>query len=633
MRKLYGLGLLLMIIVCLPAVAYAQALNITHVDVPAAGDKASYAKFAVYFDAYDRSGKPIRNLEVKDCSLTIARRSPKIVRHSLDKFIKGDQRVGVLFLFPNAKNYSEEAFGIRHALVALAKKVDRGIDQFNFVAYDISTEQTGWERVWDGAFDSFAKHAETTDVLEPNLFASMLPALDMLKKLQDVDRKFLVMITDAEGAVFDNRDRALQMAGMFSDELQKNGVTPIVVNYSPDGMYAMPNIQMLNPIIKNGGRSFVVENRSDFEKLMTDDVYDYIWGSYIYHVAYDLTEDDVGRIEPGKYYMQLQARTPEGSVTGYSVFNLEELEWWNLMWLWIALGGACAMGLIGFGVYRLHKNHARKTALRRRLEAEERWAEKVAREFAEDKSNSLQPVPLPEDESDSEGRVLIRKRPVCAGAAEESDSVEVLPVDDNARKTSDKSEVLDGPETLEEAMREAEARLARALKDADREDSEEDEDEEYDDEDSEEGEEDSEEDKDDADDEDDNDADSEDKSGECAASECKASPRLTLPDLEREAHTADVKHSGDVAHVALIDEAGCAHSEADILEGNPHQRFEDKFSIYMDGDLSFADTGMICVTKEPPADLGMTVWENMTTVREYANGEGMLGMDSIRKDA
>ena len=612
MRKLYGFELLLMIIVCFPATAFAQRLNITHVDAPAAGTKASNASFSIYFDLYDRNGKPVRALRANDCSLMLARRSPKILKQSLLRFRDGNRSVGVLVLFPNSKNYSEDSFGIRGALIALRSKIERDIDMFNIVTYDTAPVSSGWMHATDRKLMYYIEQTRVTDVVEPNLFAAFPPALGWLEELKDVDRKFLVIITDAEGAIFSDREKAWQLINQFSSVLEKSDVTPIVVGYSPDGYYAMPNIHMLRPIVSKKGISFTADNEQSFRNIILGDVYKYIWGSYLYQVTYDLTDQE--RLEPGRYYMQLKAHTSEGDVIGYTDFKLEDLQWWNLLWLWVALGAAGSMSLMWYGVYRWRQKLAQEAAERRRIDAEDRWAEKIAREFAEEKSSSLLPVPFSMDDEDiSMVRVPIENwpvRPADIVDTDESESVEVMSPEEAARVASERKEKQAEAKPEDEVISKAEALLNKALDDADREDK-------------------------------GNDGektpsvtDVKGDAGEHKAAQSVAKAvHETKAVHEKEKRMADAKDSSGDGHKASACDACWAHSQYGILMVSPHQRFADKFSIYMDTGMDFADTDGIRVTKDPPADFGMIVRENLTTVREYANGEKMLGMASIRKDA
>ncbi len=149
---------------------------------------------------------------------------------------------------------------------------------------------------------------QNSEVLEPNLFQSFIPALSMLQSLKNVSQKYIVIISDAEGAIVSDTDRSNELIGVFTDELIKNNIIPIVIAYTPDGREAMPNSRLLKRIVLNaGGAYYMAESSSAFQNVIQRDVYDYIFGQYIYEAT--LNTKGSKYLKPDEHQLEFEVIT------------------------------------------------------------------------------------------------------------------------------------------------------------------------------------------------------------------------------------------------------------------------------------------------------------------------------------
>lgn len=290
----------------LPAFSWAYDLKIVHVDTPKEGTKAAEANISVYFDYRQGDNQmTVTGINAENCTVNIDGRTPEVLRSEVRPFTEGNQGVGVLFVFPIAKNYSEESFAIRSTLVTLIQLMNRPLDQLNAIPYDVTASPLGWTRASEGNLNRQISELQTTEVVEPNLFSTFQPAISVLENLQNVSQKYLVFISDAEGAVISDIDRSTRLIGSFTDSLKKNNIKPIIIAYSPDGPGAMSNADVIKRIATNsGGAFFKAESTSTFQKVLTSDVYNYIFKQYIYDATLDMSDYD-----EGKYNLQLVVKT------------------------------------------------------------------------------------------------------------------------------------------------------------------------------------------------------------------------------------------------------------------------------------------------------------------------------------
>lgn len=338
-----------MTVMFLPSIVFADSIKILHVSTPEEATPAEEAKVSVYFDARQSSNaSAIVGIKAEDCSILIDGKKPEVVSAEMREFKSGDQGVGILFIFPIAKNYSEESFGIRAALSSMVQMLDRPIDMVNAVPYDITSTSMGWSKASDATLSRAISELQTTEVIEPNLFSSFTTAITQLTNLQNVSQKYVVIITDAEGAIVGDSERAIQLIGAFTDELKKSQITPIVIGYSPDGMAAMNNIALIKRIATNsGGLYLLAENQTEFQQRIQRDVYDYIYKRYIYDATLDMTGDNY--LDAGKYNLQLVVKTATSEEKAGTKITWPELKK-NNTWLWVTITLLVLLGA-GVGVF------------------------------------------------------------------------------------------------------------------------------------------------------------------------------------------------------------------------------------------------------------------------------------------
>ncbi len=336
--------LFVLIITLVPAYAWANSLTIVDVDSPKEGSFTEEAELSVYFDLrHGESMSPVTGINTDNCSVLIDGKKPKVVKSEMVEFSDGNKGVGVLFIFPIAKNYTEDSFGIRTTLTTLVQLFNRNIDMVNAIPYDVGATPTGWSKASDGELSRRLGEMQTSDVLEPNLFTAFSPAISVLSNLQNVSQKYVVIISDAEGAVVGNPERANQFIGEFTNQLKKNNITPIVVGYSPDGLGAMGNVGLLKRLATNvGGPYFQAENLSRFQQIIQSDVYNYIFKQYIYRVTLDMSGDNY--LEPGKYNLQLVVKTSNSEDKAAYKIKWPQLKK-NRAWLWFTIGGVFILGI------------------------------------------------------------------------------------------------------------------------------------------------------------------------------------------------------------------------------------------------------------------------------------------------
>ena len=558
----------------LPAVAFSETLTLNQVNVPPVNALDSSATFTTYFELRDRAGDHVPGVEAEDCSLKILGHNPKIVREEIRSFREGDAGVGALFVFPIAKNYSEDFFRIRSTLVTLGQAMDRDIDMLGILPYDVYPYQRGMGRASEHRIEMELRNVENTNVLEPNLFSSFSTAYALLANLKNVSKKYLVIITDAEGAIFSDGYRARQMLDAFKRELDRANITPIVVGYSPDGVYAMPNIDMLHRLTDTNGKFFKVEDVHSFQHVMLRDVPELIWGGYVYDVTFDLSGKDA--LAPGPYHVAFEVRTPAGEATAEADIELNPMtRSISLFWLLFGIGGVLVIGLGTYALVRWHKRE-----LRRRRELLDRRADRLAREFAMERGWG----DLLEDD-------VVAQCPIRPKDYEESDSVEIcesalygdMPVESGAAS---------------DEVAAAEALLAKDLDDADRE------------------------------------AGIRSPKGGRRSKRSKRGKGAKQVKLDAGTDPREVRDPGhDVPREPAVESEAVEKARLAARAAwlrCPQQHFHDKFSICTDIVTPSGESRgvLICamrVTNAPPSDRWFLVSERLTTVRDYERDEGMQG--------
>ncbi len=188
------------------------------------------------------------------------------------------QSVGVLFAFPVSYAYKEDQYHIRATLAKLVDSMKRDKDQLNMIPYDITGTAVGWSNASDTKLTDALKNIQTTAVLEPNYFGPLQKTISSFEELKDISKKYFVMITDGEGANVENDKLASQLISASIDDLKEHEIIPIVIGYSPFGVEEMPHIDLLKRLAaESGGQYFQAESFNAFEKIMQEDVYQFIY--------------------------------------------------------------------------------------------------------------------------------------------------------------------------------------------------------------------------------------------------------------------------------------------------------------------------------------------------------------------
>lgn len=347
-----GWLVVLFLMLCSPLTALGNGLTIVDVDVPKEGDPAEKAPMTVYFDLRKGDGMAMTGIQADNCKVLIDGKSPEVVKAEIKEFQQGDRGVAVLFIFPVAKNYSEESFAIRATLSTLIQRFNRPIDMLNAVTYDQNAMSIGWSKASEATFQRAISEIQTTENLEPNLFGAFNPALAMLENLQNVSQKYLVIISDAEGAIVGDKERALRLVGNLTEQLKKHDIKPIVIAYSPDGDAGLSNIDLIKRIATNtNGAFFKADDIGKFQQVIQRDVYDFIFKQYIYEVQLNMSGDNW--VDPGKYPMQLVVTTTVGEEKAAVKVAWPKLSKSRTA-LWITLGivGFLLLCAVGFIIYR-----------------------------------------------------------------------------------------------------------------------------------------------------------------------------------------------------------------------------------------------------------------------------------------
>ena len=276
-----------------PSIAWANRLSIIDVETPQTQTPSQAAELSVYFDYESNSKMPITGLTADNCQININGKTPDVVHSEVVPFVEGDLGVGVLFVFPNSKNYSEDSFGIRSTLKNLLQKMNRPIDQLNLITYERHSTSQGWSVASEKTLINQLDKISTTDEIEPNLFVSFAPTISAFDSLKGVSQKYLVIISDAEGALFNDYERSATLIAQFIDQLKKNDIIPIIVAYSPDGRDAMPNINQISRIATQlDGYYYVAESESAFQQIMLSNIYDVIFSKYLLKATLDMSGEN-----------------------------------------------------------------------------------------------------------------------------------------------------------------------------------------------------------------------------------------------------------------------------------------------------------------------------------------------------
>ena len=303
-------------VLLIPSMVWANTISIFDVETPQAQTPSQAAELSVYF-GYESSAKmPIKGLTADNCSILIDGKMPEVVQSKMVPFVEGDKGVGVLFVFPISKNYSEDSFGIRSHLKGLLQKMDRRIDQVNAVTYDRFSQPQGWTTAGSQELFNHLSSMSNTDDIEPNLFSSFVTSISAFDTVKGVSQKYLVLISDAEGAHFSDVERANTLISAYIDQLKKSQVIPIIIAYSPDGLPAMTNIFHLKRIASElNGYYFIAESESTLQRILQMDVYNVIYSKYLLKTTLDMSGDNY--LPTGRNYpLELVVKTNPNDENG-----------------------------------------------------------------------------------------------------------------------------------------------------------------------------------------------------------------------------------------------------------------------------------------------------------------------------
>lgn len=303
--------LLFPLFLLLPALGWANDLTILGVVPPQEGTDAAEAAVSVYFDYRNSLRMHIAGLQTDHCTVQIDGKQPEIVHAEMQPFVEGDMGVAVLFVFPIAKNYAEGAFGIRSNLRTLLQRMNRPTDLVTAVTYDDKALNYGWTMPGQNKLIENIDALQNTEVIEPNFFASVAPAIAAFKDLDPIRKNYVVIISDAEGMIFNDTERAASLTSQFIDTLKKHAVTPIIIAYSPDGRAAMPNIHWLQRIATQlDGYYYMAESELTFQNILINEVYNAIYSKYLLKMTLNMSGDHA--IKPGNYPLKLSVHSKEG---------------------------------------------------------------------------------------------------------------------------------------------------------------------------------------------------------------------------------------------------------------------------------------------------------------------------------
>ncbi len=362
LRKAGLFGWLTVLLITLfPAITMAAGLKLEEIELPKEGTPAEEAHLSVYFDMRAGDNSTIVGIEPENCQLTIENKTFDITKENgqIREFVDGNKDVGILFIFPKAKNYSEEDYQFRQNLVMLLQRIkDRGNDKVNAIPFDSGSATLGWSNSSDQTLiKQLNEEVQNSDVTTPNVFSSFNPALAALESLNGVSYKYVVIITDSLGDYFgEGGTNAQRAVGNFVTEISKDKkVTPIIIGYTADDIADLADIGIIKRIATNtGGPYYEAHSVSEFTQIITRDVYDYIYKRYILDVT--LNMDGSNYLEADNYPVQLVVKINNKEEKAGIKINWPELSK-NRTTLWLVLGGILLLVIAGVIIVVIRRNN------------------------------------------------------------------------------------------------------------------------------------------------------------------------------------------------------------------------------------------------------------------------------------
>ena len=350
-----GFWLALLVGIALPSLASAQSsLEILDIDTKEA------PHVQIYFSARQSDQKPITGLKTENITLLIDGEEPPIAEKSLDEFKKGDRPVAVVVVFPIAKDYIEEFFGIRTNVAGFLRQF-RDVDWVGAVAYDTTAQVVGPGMVTGAdrmAVVDTIQSLNNSEAIEPNLFGALPPAINLLKNLEGVDQKYIILVTNAEGAVVGDDKEALKRIQAFQQAVKETGVRPLVVGYTPDGPESLTYRRWLQQLSIGGG-TYQEATAIDELPLQLNIVLDQIFKQYILDVVIDLEGDYW--LEEGKYPFTVTAKlgSQELKATDKAAWPAIEKDRSWIIWLIVSILGGLVMLILLIVIIKKARNRKR----------------------------------------------------------------------------------------------------------------------------------------------------------------------------------------------------------------------------------------------------------------------------------
>ncbi len=290
----------LLLALFLPSLAAAQSvLEIIDINTKEA------PKVSIFFSARQANGQPIGGLKAENISLLIEQDAPPLTTKGLRSFKEGDRPVAVVFVFPIAKDYIEEFFGIR-TNIANTIRLMRPVDFVGAVAYDSGAQTFNMVTGADiGGLADTIQSIPNTEVIEPSMFGSLPPAVGILRNLEGVKQKYIVLVSNAEGSIVGDPKESARRISMFQQSVKDAGIRPLIVGYTPDGPDDLTYRNWLKQLSMAGGTYTEATSRDDLPQALQQ-VYDQIFLQYILDAEVDLSGDYW--LEEGKYTFTVQAK-------------------------------------------------------------------------------------------------------------------------------------------------------------------------------------------------------------------------------------------------------------------------------------------------------------------------------------
>lgn len=287
----------------------------------------------------DATARPVKGVTDDDVSVLFKGSSADLQSKELTPFKESDVPIAAVFVFPITNNYDESLWQIRGNVASKIEAFMRPVDYIGAIGYDSKPKHQikPAPRGTVAGIKGLAKQIENWEQTEepaPNLYAALSTGLRMLDEVEDAKLKYLIIISDAEGAITDT-PQAAKTIQKFRDQARETAITPIVVAYyfdEEDGRF----FNKLEEMGAAPGAVFYKADRPSALQSVLDEVLDELYMHYILEAT--LAPEQGGEwVETGKYEFALEV-DKEGEATGEISLGVHELEK-SYMWiLWLILG-------------------------------------------------------------------------------------------------------------------------------------------------------------------------------------------------------------------------------------------------------------------------------------------------------